>query len=64
MIIIIWKKLKKQQIQQILKKEYKALNAKLKELTSEELKQVVGGQDIFVPEIEAPLPPVNDPIIK
>lgn len=55
---------KSQEELNLLKKEYKALNAKLKELTSEELKQVVGGQDIFVPEIEAPLPPVNDPIIK
>ena len=55
---------KSQEELNLLKKEYKALNAKFKELTSEELKQVVGGQDIFVPEIEAPLPPVNDPIIK
>lgn len=48
-----------------LKMEYNSLNAKLKELTEDELKQVVGGQEIFVPKIESPLTPANgsDPIV-
>ena len=55
---------KSQEKLNLLKKKYMALNTKLKELSDEELKQVTGGQDTFVPEIEAPLPPANDPIIK
>ena len=39
------------------------LKNKLKELTDDELKKVTGGQEIFVPEIDAPITPVPDPII-
>ena len=46
-----------------LRKEYMDLKTKLKELTDDELKKVTGGQEIFVPEIDAPIAPVPDPII-
>ena len=46
-----------------LRKEYMDLKNKLKELTEDELNKVTGGQEIFVPEIDAPLPPPNDPIV-
>ena len=46
-----------------LRKEYMDLKNKLKELTDDELKKVTGGQEIFVPEIDAPITPVPDPII-
>ena len=46
-----------------LRKEYMDLKTKLKELTDDELKKVTGGQEIFVPEIDAPLTPPNDPIV-
>ena len=47
-----------------LRKEYMDLKTKLKELTDDELKKVTGGQEtIIVPEIDAPITPVPDPII-
>lgn len=38
-----------------LKKEYEALNNKLKDLTEEELKLVVGGRDLDIKPDESPI---------